>query len=178
MSSKINVIYIIKKHYSTLENENGNISKSDITTFIISPLVMAIVSLIFSFNLSKETTSLLVNFGSIFTALLLSVLVLVYDQEKKLDSNDKDDFYRIKKSISQELNHNISYSIICSMFLVFLCLFHSFIVGTNIPVITTYISLNIKLDMYLLTPLIAAVFLTILLNILMIIKRIHTLLTN
>jgi hypothetical protein len=86
MSSKLNVFDIISGHISTLKSaDSDRLNKVDILTFFGIPLLFSILGISKDFDLDTDLTSLLVNFGSIFTALLLSVLVLIYDQENKLD---------------------------------------------------------------------------------------------
>jgi len=88
MSSKINVIEIIKGHFNTLRiSDHGALNKIDMLTFYIIPILIAVIGIWNDFSLDNNLRALLINFGSIFTALLLSVLVLVlvFDQETKLD---------------------------------------------------------------------------------------------
>lgn len=130
MSSKINIKGIITGHFNTLRDNQGRRSIADLLTFVILPVGFAITSLLVGFNLNKDLSSLLVNFGSIFTALLLSVLVLVYDQESKLEEKKaKDAFYEDKKQLLHQLYYNISYSILCSMALVLFCFVHSLVMN-------------------------------------------------
>ncbi|EBM5231410.1 hypothetical protein D0759_23960 [Salmonella enterica] len=78
MSNKINILCIVKAHFNTLKDiSKKGISKLDITTFIILPISLSLFSAYKNFNLNKDLDSLLVNFGAIFTALLLSVIVLI-----------------------------------------------------------------------------------------------------
>lgn len=184
MSSKINIKEIIKGHFSTLRKDNGDVSISDYFTFYLLPISTAIITLYLEGNISKEVSSLLVNFGSIFTALLLSVLVLVYDQEAKLNNNKKptDKLFDKKKDLLDNLYDNISFSILSSVFLVLLCLFHTAVFGKYWGIDFTISTLNFKFDMkfdhYLSTPLILIISLTVFMNILMIVKRMHILLTT
>lgn len=106
MSSKVNIFAIVSGHFVRLSKTNGQFSISDFATFIFIPVLFAALSIVFQFNLNKDIVSLLVNFSAIFTALLLSVLVLVYDQESKIDDKAKeadrnkeprDIFYSAKK---------------------------------------------------------------------------------
>lgn len=173
MSDKINIIGIIKEHFNTVLSD-----KYDKVVFIWIPIVLLAVAILLKTNISKETISLLVNFGSIFTALLLSLLVLIYDQESKIKEEKKKDnkfqehceeYYNLKISLSKQLYHNVSFSIISSIALVLLCLFHS--------VVETQKSLE-DLNIYAITPMIIMVFASIIFNIIMILKRMHALLTT
>ena len=85
MSSKINVSSIISGHLKTLKDAgSGKLSLLDGFTFFVFPILLACLCIIFKYEMNDQVTSLLVNFGAIFTALLLSVLVLVYDQGAKI----------------------------------------------------------------------------------------------
>jgi hypothetical protein len=177
MSSKINVLEIITGHFSTLKS-NGKWEVYDFFTFVLLPIFFGAISISLSFNVKPEVSSLLVNFGAIFTALLLSVLVLVYDQETKLNNegivgNNKD-----KKELLRQLYYNISYSILCSVALVLFCLIHSIISGVTSDFTILNSLVTLKYDSYITSPLIILISVNLFLNILMIVKRMHTLLVT
>ncbi|ALY01291.1 hypothetical protein ABTF87_10605 [Acinetobacter baumannii] len=175
MSSRINICDIVFGHFRTLrQTSNNKIGLLELLIFIILPIILSI-AIIFVPLQNKEIISLLVNLGSIFSALLLSVLVLVFDQEQKLEDRKEiaeekgkavDPLFPTKKTLLEELYYNISYSVFCSIALVSLCLLYSSI---------KYIYI---LHGFILKPLIAFMLINILLNILMILKRMHTLLVN
>jgi len=170
MSSKINVKDILIGHVNTLKDSSGNLSRSDIFTFFISPFLISAFGVITSFTLNKDISSLLVNFGAILTALLLSVLVLVYDQEVKLDERTNEDSnFDIKKRILSELYFNISYSIICSIFLILLCLTDTAISDKN-----SYKNI----ESLIITPITIFIAINLILTMLMIVKRMHLMLTT
>lgn len=187
MSSKLNVLEIIQGHIETLSSD-GKTSRLDIFTFFIIPLLLSAACMASDFSLSDNITSLLVNFGSIFTALLLSVLVLVYDQDIKLDERhdsrpDKEStppLYAVKKELLNELYYNISYSIICSITLVLACFSQAILKGSHalLTIPFTDVSFGVRIDEFFLTP--ASVFLAInlTLTIIMVVKRMHILLTT
>ncbi|MCW8093205.1 hypothetical protein [Alteromonas sp. ASW11-130] len=185
MSSKVNVNEIIRGHYNTLKNAStGKLSLSDWITFVILPLVVAILTVIFGFKQTNEISSLLVNFGAIFTALLLSVLVLVYDQGIKisdkieLKENGNNALLKRKRCLLDELYYNICYSIVISVSLVFFCLIESVARGWSYSFAHGEISMNIQPDVYFLSPFIVFLTLNLMVTILMIVKRMHTLLTS
>lgn len=177
MSSKINIFGIIKGHFDTLADSEGTISIIDILTFIALPLILAFASLYSSFNLKPELSSLLVNFGSILTALLLSVLVLVYQQESKLDQNqERAAFIQTKKTLLRQIYFNISFSVIGALALVIFCFLHSMLYQIELNFTLKDYEFNFRLDTFFLTPIIIFVCSNLILNILMIVKRMHTLL--
>jgi hypothetical protein len=85
MSNRINICDIVIGHFRTLrQTRNNKIGIVEFLVFIVLPIILSISITFIPLN-SKEIISLLVNLGSIFSALLLSVLVLVFDQEQKLE---------------------------------------------------------------------------------------------
>lgn len=179
MSSKLNISEIIVGHYKTLKNSDGTVAIADIFIFYLLPLFLSFLSIGCLFDIDKDLSSLLVNFGSIFTALLLSVLVLVYDQESKIDQlRGNDSLYPLKKRLLMELYYNISYSILCSLLLVLLCFFHSIIDGLTDQINISNLQITIKYDVFVATPLIVFITANLFLNIIMIVKRMHSMLTT
>ncbi|NNP75530.1 hypothetical protein A7P54_03735 [Acinetobacter sp. Ac_3412] len=174
MSSRINLCDIVLGHFRTLKQTNNKFGTAELLVFIVIPIVLSISIIFIPLN-SKDIISLLVNLGSIFSALLLSVLVLVFDQEQKLEDRKEiaeekgraiDPLFTTKKILLEELYYNISYSVFCSIVLVTLCLVYSTVKHVDI------------LHSFILKPLIAFMLINILLNILMILKRMHALLVN
>ncbi|QIO07207.1 hypothetical protein [Acinetobacter shaoyimingii] len=173
MSKKISVINICNQHFKTL-----NIR--DMVSFFGLPIVLVILALMLDIRLFKETLSLLVSFGSIFTALLLSLLVLIFDQETKLDekadlwnsNNLTIPLFKKRKELLGQLYSNISFSIICALTLVIVCLVLSQLLSYKLPSQS-----NILISNWFLNPLVVFLLTLTALNIFMILKRIHTLLT-
>jgi hypothetical protein len=182
MSSKINVKSIIAGHIKTLHaGNNEKISWVDLLVFFFIPLAISVIFLYFQINISKEVASLLVNFGAIFTALLLSVLVLVYEQSNKLkEKKDNDIFYNLKVKLLNELYYNICYSVLISIALVVICLLHSimFDVSSQIKNSTLNFDFTIYYGKYFFSPITAFLTSNVVLTIVMVVKRMHTLLTT
>lgn len=86
MSQKINIWFILNKHFkSAIRNASTDrVSWPDIFIFIITPLGLA--SLVFLGDITDKasTISLLTSVCAIFAGLLLNLLVLVYDQNKRV----------------------------------------------------------------------------------------------
>lgn len=181
MSSKINVWSIISGHIMTLkDSSNGKVSLFDYVTFYGVPIAIAVLFSVFGIKVTEDANSLLVNFGAIFTALLLSVLVLVYDQGEKLGclkDESKNHNIELKKNLLDQLYFNICYAIVVAVVLVFLCLVYTFLPDQACSISLTKISLSLDLKLYIASPLILIVVLNLLLTILMVVKRMHTLLT-
>ncbi|HHP0451823.1 hypothetical protein [Vibrio harveyi] len=187
MSSKINVCAILTGHVKTLkDNSTGKVSKWDVFTFFIFPIALAVVSVVLGFKFTGDLISLLVNFGAIFTALLLSVLVLVYDQssklkEKELNTQGRDIAIEAKKALLDQLYYNICYSIIVSVSLVVSCFIEAICRGKTqiieLPLEKT-ISVCVDINTYLASPLVVFLTVNLVLTIIMIVKRMHSLLTT
>ncbi|MBH3371903.1 MULTISPECIES: hypothetical protein [Pseudomonas] len=184
MSSKIDIKEIVLGHLGTLSRVDGEWSWHDFVTFCCVPAIFAFGSLAAVFSLNKDIASLLVNFGAIFTALLLSVLVLVYDQESKLDDKKQrdvdlqrpvDPFYNAKKRLLDELYFNISYSILASLVLIAICFGFS-IADSFSDSKSASLSVSLVLSKFVFTPLAVFVTVNLLLTIVMIVKRLHSLL--
>lgn len=174
MSNKISISDICCSHRDTL-------TPRDQLSFFGFPILLAVLAYVWDIRIASDTLSLLVSFGSIFTALLLSLLVLIFDQESKLDEKkelfDKQEkevpFYNLRKTLLFQLYSNISFSIICALILVVTCLFYSQLLSykdlRSVP--------NILVSDYVFNPIIIILLGLTTLNIFMILKRIHTLLT-
>lgn len=179
MSSKINILHILKDHVKTFVDTKHNICLNDYFVFFIVPLIVSVVSMYLKYSISIDATSTLVNFGSITTALLLSVLMLVYDQDQKNDKyKSEEEFFKRKKELYKQIYSNICYSVIISIFLVVICLCNILAQTTNFQVeLEVTNSIITFLTIYLFTPIILFIGLNLMLTILMITKRIYTILT-
>lgn len=160
---KLNISEIVYSHINTLSNEHGKKSKGDFCIFFILPLIIAVLFACFVKKLPTDTINLLVNFGSILVALLLSLLVLMYDRHDKL-LHGNETHQKYKQELIQQLYNNICYAILIALCVVITCLLIS--LSNN----TIYQKIFSILIMYLTSNL--------LLTILMIVKRIHALLTH
>lgn len=201
MSSKISVTHIIKSHYETLFTSSSiNAKIADAIIFFILPLAISILAMWAGLVADNDLVSLCVNFGSIFTALLLSVLVLVYDQENKIidkirdansryseEENDesaisarilsqrlrspKDDNKRV---LMKELYANIAYCIVISVLLVAIS-------AINLGMITIAKDAICNaglINRYFFTPLMVFLSMHLLVTIIMVVKRLYSLLLS
>ncbi|WP_447928410.1 hypothetical protein [Vreelandella sp. EE27] len=182
MSRKLNVLQIVKAHIGTLKNNaTGKASTVDAFVFLLMPFVLAVLAAYFVPVLKNDQLSLAVNFGAIITALLMSVLVLVYDQETKIKNviddssknvdHSKKQHLNIRIRLMQELYQNICFSIVSALFLV-ICSFAQIFIKDIVSE-----CLGHWLLMFF-TGCIVFFFMNIVLTILMVIKRFHALLTN
>lgn len=179
MSKKINVFIIIKDHLDTLRNhQDHKISLCDILTFLILPFFAVVGLAIYQFTVNKELVSLIVNFASIVTSLLISVLVLIYDQSSKITlSNNSDNVQALKKQVLEQLFSNVSFTILMGIVTVVFCLLlnvfpvtqEGFYQTTNIEIAGYTTTLNT----ILFTPTILFFLLEMILTLFMALKRLH-----
>ncbi len=181
MSSKINVFNVLKGHMSTLiDAKTSKFSYIDMATFYVAPAILAVAGIFFGIDFSKDATNLLVTAGAIFTGLLLNLRILVYDQKSKLPpvNVDTDNWQetQIRHTVLKELYYNISYSTLLSVTLIVVAIVHLFVVDKS-----THISLPgftiTDLSSITTSPLLLFFGLNLVLTIVMIIKRIYTLLS-
>ncbi|MDY4280583.1 MAG: hypothetical protein SOX56_05855 [[Pasteurella] mairii] len=176
MSKKINIWIIIKDHLNTLrDHENGKISKLDILTFLVCPFLIVVSLVVYQYAINKELVSLIVNFASIVTSLLISVLVLIYDQYSKIEVSNN--IQKLKKEVLEQLFSNVSFTILMGIITVIFCLLlNSFPVDKNGFYQT--VNINIKeytttLSIILFTPTILFFLLEMILTLFMALKRLH-----
>ncbi|AVL10540.1 hypothetical protein BON67_04480 [Escherichia coli] len=127
--NKINVMSVIKKHYTTMSDQRGNILLEDIAIHFIIPLTLSLI-ICFTYGIMKTSiASVFVNFGAITTALLMSAVIMIYDQKQKtvfkisdIEENNKPRSNLIilnnNKTVYEQLCHNVSYAILTSVALV------------------------------------------------------------
>lgn len=177
MSKKLSCGSIVTQHISTLrDNSTHEISIIDIFVFLIGPLGVAVILACFQKILSDGLLSLAVNFGAIVTALLMSVLVLVYDQESKLLSktckeSSEEAVKNRKLKLLRELYQNICFTIVMSLFVVVAAFSEMFVKSFEQCGFVGYLLL-------FLTAITTFLFINVVLTMLMIVKRFHILITN
>ena len=172
MSSKINFKCIIQGHLKSLIDDNSEkTSRTDLVSFFVLPCVFSILCAVFLKQIPENTIGLIVNISSIFTALLLSVIMLIYDQygkaKNQLDVFDKKsqhaDFTKelnkakLRVKILKQLYSNISYSVLVSLILVVFSLLYSFFSGwcyitdAIFIFIISFLSINLILTVLMVT---------------------------
>lgn len=161
MLTKINVTQIIKDHVETLRNYNSlKLSHSDFFVFFILPALISFSLLYYKICISNEARNILFTALSVFTALLFNLLLLVFDIIQKKEENNGT---ITKLKFLKEIYSNISFSILLSIVDIIVLAFTFF----NNDYI--YYAANF-LNYYILTLFI--------LTILMILKRVHLLLSK
>lgn len=190
--SKINVSIVVVKHYKTLSDQSGRILIADIVTHVILPVLISLVVCYFYGELSQSLASVFVNFGAITTALLMSAVIMIFDQKQKIQSKIKDIDKKIKdgvgdvdsgadkitlatnKTLYEQLCHNISYAILSSVVLVVCSVVVSFF-PTSGPVTSLFL---FKFFYYVMSFLAYVSFISTVVTFLMVIKRFSSILDH
>lgn len=170
MFSRIDIVSIIRAHIKTLRNlnqpvEDKSIYLPDLLTFFVFPLT--ITYFIYLANLDfKSQISNLIAIISIFGGFLFNLLAIIYSFIDKIKPND---LTPIKSLYAKELNANISFCIVLSIFIILLMLTYSLMPVEKFGIFLTYTYQFIE---YLVVYLLIVFFLTLL----MVISRIFILL--
>lgn len=163
--TKINISGIVKDHLDTLVHEHsGKSSASDYILFYGFPLIAAFSLLWFKGIFGKSIGGVLITSFSVFAALLLNLLLLIYDIVRKADQTPTAEK---KRRFLKQIYGNISYSILIS-------------VASIILLLGYFVTLAFsRLEpRYVLAYLIYALATNFILTILMVLKRVHNMLST
>lgn len=173
MSTKINVSSIVKNHLCTLvDDRTGRKSIFDFLTFVMVPLAIAVAFAIYDIQMSKDFRNGVITFGAIFSALLMSVLVLVYDQiksnnnEKKQKGENSSVDLNARGKLLNQINSNICFTLLSAVIAVLLSLSQ---------IIAVEYALSF-LNRFIITPIIIFLTMSMFLVTIMIVKRMYLLL--
>lgn len=187
--NKFNFLRIIKNHFCTLCDQSGNYLLGDWIFHLVLPIIISLAICFFDGPMATSIAGVLVNFGAITTALLMSAVLMVYDQKQKVkekiikleqeistpsnsDGSGNSDVLRdhlsdleIDRALYGQLCSNISYAILSSAIVVIFSVAISFFTSPVIP-------FSIKAWVYYgLSALCYFVFISTIITFLMIIKR-------
>jgi FtsH-binding integral membrane protein len=156
MLNKINCSKILSDHIKTLKYADDNkYSIPDIILFYFAPIAVAGYLYYEGIRLTIEQVNILITVFAIFTGLLLNLLLIVYDIVSKNNTTPT------KTKFLHEIYSNISYTILLSIITIIVLIAISFISKITI-----------------LSALVIALVIHFLLTILMILKRVHILLSK
>ena len=184
MSNKLNVFSVLDGHLSTFKDSNGKLWKGDLFTFFILPIAVAFLCLYFDVDFKEQIIGILVTSSSIFTGLLLNLLILVYDQKTRLSkvNNTIEGWEKLnsKHNLIAELYYNISYSTLISLLIlvisvIHLCISDIFTSQYDFKEITIY---SFDISKFTTTPLLVFCCINLVFTVLIIIKRIYSLLLS
>ena len=172
MLTKLNVIGIITDHFRTLRTYNSkSYSWDEIGLMYGLPVVVAIVLLLFGFTVSDEIANILITSLSVFAALLLNLLLMLFDSLSKVQQGSAEQVEKARKELIRETYANISYSILVALVCIFVLVgFAIWNLGINNLAITVLKQTASGLVYFLV--------LNFLLTLFMVLKRIHVLLSK
>lgn len=111
---KINVLSILKNHFSTLVNDNTKRPEfADWLTFLIIPFLISFSLTYFKVDLTERATNLVITTLSILVGLFFNVVVILFDIIKRDSSKN------LKNRLLEQLLTNISYTIFTSLIIIF-----------------------------------------------------------
>ena len=165
---KINVLNIIYLHVDTLRNySTGKRSWSDMLTFFGIPLAVSIAGWYLRWGLYTEALNALLAAFAIFAGLLLNLLLLIYTFSS--DTTHPAALSKIRATLVRQLHDNIAFAVLISTCIVVVALVaiaqlkienpsNSPPTGRSVTFLLTYLTSNFVLTL------------------LMVLRRIHTLL--
>lgn len=120
MFKKLDVSQIVTDHIRTLRNYGAaRVSVGDLFVFFGLPaLLAALILYVFKTPVDKAAANILITSLSIFSALLLNLLMLIYDLVRKEEGITGPDDKSPAAQLLREIFSNISYSIVVSVFCV------------------------------------------------------------
>lgn len=181
MSTKVNVNKIITQHFDTFRNESDKRSLLDWLLMVVIPMIFSLGVVFAGLSISTDFYSNIVTAGSIFTGLLLNLLVLVYDQKTKLlDLNIKGDEpgyvkFALRKRIINEVHYNISYCIVICLLSIVISVIASSLIVNNAIDLMVY---GINIAPWIIDFPLVFLGVHIILTVLMILKRVHQLISS
>lgn len=178
MLDKINIYQIAKDHIDTLKNyDTDKYSIEDFVLFFLFPFIISAILICVHSKLTDTFINLLVVSLSIFAALLFNLLILLYDIIKKEQPKDKEEGQKenikLKMIFLKQIYANISFCIFIAMIAIILLIVSSVNI-TN----TQSFSLNATKIGDVLAFFIYALLFLFILTLLMVLKRVHILLSK
>lgn len=170
MFSRINIGSIVKAHLKTLRSLNQpakdrSIYLPDLLLFFVFPLITTYLIYLFELDFKSQISNLIAII-SIFGGFLFNLLAIIYSFIDKIKPTD---LTPVKKVYAKELNANISFCIVLSLFIVLFMLIYSLIPIAKFGLILKYIY---QFTEYVIIYLLILFFLTLL----MVISRIFVVL--
>lgn len=164
--TKINVLRIISDHIATLKDYNNpRHSRSDIILFFITPFFAGLVLVLFQVLLTKDLVGTLINVFAIFAGLLFNLLVLLYDAISKVEqSSNSLASLKLRIDTLEQIFSNISFKILLAL--------------VNVIILAISILFNGKEMNFVFSFLVFYLVILFTLSLLMVLKRIHKLLSD
>jgi hypothetical protein len=168
MLQKINVLPILQEHVRSLRNHaTDRISPTDILIFFVFPVAVAGFVTWRGFRLRPLAVNALVSSFSLFATILLSLLVMVFSFIQSTEKQRGDPLLSIRRRLLREINANIAFTVVLSVGIAAISLIALSTVSRDGDVVASPF-----------TFMLVMAFITFLLNILMITKRMYLLMAN
>lgn len=153
MFPKLSMSNIVRDHLNSLKyyarqsdivsGNNGRHTFKCFFAFIIIPLAFTYVLYEPDGRIEDSVIGLILNANSIFIALLLNLIVLLYSMKEKLISGESESKKGLRKQLIKYTFANVSFQILLSLSIVVLTLLHGQF--TNEYIVTTFDTLIIFL---------------------------------
>ncbi len=168
MLDKVNVTKIIRDHFGTFKDySSGKRRRRDFFLFIFVPLVVACLFVKLHGVIPKSLIEIIVTSLSIFTALLLNLLLLAYDVARNSDSRTDEHSSHLRERLFKEIFSNIAFAVLVALMTVVSVLYFGVITDSASFPTKRIFSLGIY-----------GLGILFLLTILMLLKRVYVLLSN
>lgn len=162
VSLKIDVTDIVRDHVETLVDGNsGRTSRSDLVLFILIPAVVAGMLAFARIELSPNAANVMITALAIFTGLLFNLLLLAHSIIRHPE--DGRSAARTERRLLREIYINIAFAILVALAAIVLLVMWMLNVGTAINAILAIVTY--------------ALLVNFLMTLLMVLKRIHVMLS-
>jgi hypothetical protein len=167
---KIDITPILRDHIQTLrDSRTGKLSYSDLLLFFLLPIVLAGIAAWKNVQLRAIAVTGILTASALFVALLLNLLVMVLTYLRATQGDPADQSLQLRKTFLREIAVNLSFSILVALALVATALIALFELGDN----NQDLKIGRLLTFFLITG--AA---TLMLSLLMILRRMYVLILN
>ena len=124
MFDKVNIAKIVRDHLGTLkDNSTGRYRKFDLFLFFLVPLFVAAAFLKLYGALPASLIGVIVTSLSIFTALLLNLLLLAYNITRNSMSPRDEHIHKMREKLFHEIFSNIAFAVLVALVIVVFVLF-------------------------------------------------------
>lgn len=172
MTNKINIFQVVSRHFDTFRDfDSRALNIRDLLLFFGIPFLFSLCSAKYAYIFSDSTISNLLNVEALLSGLLLNLLVLVYSLKEKTPKTDVNiegwEDLQLKHMVVNEVYFNVAFSTLSAFLMLIFTVLHSFFIGISFS--------SFSLNAHLIDPIIVFLGLNLVLNFLMIIKRISVL---
>ncbi|QYK02793.1 hypothetical protein [Shewanella psychrotolerans] len=174
MTSKVNINQVIRRHFDTFKDKEMHYKPVDLFLFFGIPGILSLTACFYSYEFTQAVISNLINIEALLSGLLLNLLVLVYSlKERTPKVNVEVEGWKelqLKHQVVNEVFFNVAFSTLTGFIMLILTVLHNFADGISIK--------GVYLNGNVIDPLIIFFGFNLILNFMMIIKRISALFCN